>query len=210
MLSHCATCCDSNYKISVVSDIKFICSSCSMALVDQQGSSACIRHAGDVTCGADTISNIASHQARKKRVLGGLISLLKALWSEHHLHNSPARTSHMAPPNRETIGKHKATLSQKERELGILSSSTHDQHTQSTSSFLSCTLKTGKPHTWIFSFFFSYKHPYGPGSGLWKLNGTLQWGLKKALAFLIKGIGHNHGVFHSYLTPSSYLEGEAV
>jgi len=70
MLYHCATCCDSNYKTSVVSDIKFISSSCSMALVDQKGSSACFRHAGEVTYEADTISNVASHQARKKRVLG--------------------------------------------------------------------------------------------------------------------------------------------
>lgn len=51
-----------------------------MALVGPQGSLAHLRYSGDMTAGAATSSNLARCQARKKRILGDLVSLLKTLW----------------------------------------------------------------------------------------------------------------------------------
>lgn len=70
-----------NYKISVASSIKIYFLLRFHPLMCQQETLAHLRHLGDMPDGIATISNIASCQARKKKVLGDLISLLKTLWS---------------------------------------------------------------------------------------------------------------------------------
>lgn len=70
-----------NYKVSMTSNTKI----CFLVMLDYSCRSARealvhLGHSGDMTDGAATIRNIASHQA-EKRALDGFTSLFKILWS---------------------------------------------------------------------------------------------------------------------------------
>lgn len=88
-----------------------------MALVGQQGSLAHLRHSGDMIDGAATSSNLARCQARKKRVLGDLISLLNTLWFIALIIHWPELVTWLHLPTK--WSESQQTCSHKKRELDI-------------------------------------------------------------------------------------------